>query len=67
MLVHQVLDAEQGRRGQSVIEKFMGELQRPVNAADIRGNLLTLNLQAVSRVYEAAGRAPLDPALAEAA
>jgi hypothetical protein len=67
MVSSQAIDTEQARRGQSVIERFMEELQRPGAAVEARTSRTAFNLQVVRYAYEATGQALREPAVAETA
>lgn len=67
MLSSRAIDSAQAGRGQSVIERFMGELKRSGAAVEAQMSRTAFNLQIVRYAYEATGQALSEPAVAETA
>ncbi len=67
MLSNQAIDAGQAQRGQSVIERFMGELKTSTAAVEVQISRAAFNFQVISQAYEATSRASIEPAVVESA
>jgi hypothetical protein len=67
LLADRIIDLEQSQRGRSVIEKFINELQKPADAAEVRTSRMAFSLQYVSRAYEDTVPAEPEPAVVETA
>ena len=66
MLANPVINTEQAQRGESVLDKFMDEVRKSAGGAEVRMSRASMNLQSVSRLYEAKAEVKLQPAVAEA-
>jgi len=67
MLSSRAIDAGQARRGQSVIERFMDELNRSGTAVEAQMSRTAFNLQVVRYAHAATGSALSEPAVVETA
>jgi hypothetical protein len=66
MLANPVINTEQAQRGESVLDKFIDEVRKAAGGAEVRMSRASMNLQSVSRLYEAKAEVRLHPTVEEA-
>jgi hypothetical protein len=62
---NQTIDAEQARRGESVLDRFADEVRKSTGAVEARASQVLMNLQAVSSRYEPQAELELQPTVSE--
>jgi len=67
MLANQVINTAQAQRGESVLDRFIGEVRRSAGGVEVRMSQASMNLQSVSSLYEAKAEFKLQPTVAETA
>jgi hypothetical protein len=67
MLANQVINTAQAQRGESVLDRFIGEVRRSAGGVGVRMSQASMNLQSVSSLYEAKAEFKLQPTVAETA
>jgi hypothetical protein len=67
LLANQTIDGRLAQRGENVLERFIDEVRKSAGAVEVRGSRVSMNLLAVSSLYEAKAELKLQPAVAETA
>ena len=62
-----VIDDEQAKRGQSILEKFFGQLEKPSSVAEVKAEKVSLKQQWVSLQYELKAEGQVQPSVEETA
>lgn len=65
LLANQAIDAEQAQRGESVLDRLIDKVRKSAGGVELRMSRASMNLQSVSRLYEAKAEVELEPAVAE--
>jgi hypothetical protein len=65
MRAKHALDDEQAKRGESILEKFFGQLEKPASVSEVKATRTSLKQQWVSLQYELKADVQIQPRVEE--